>query len=213
MRHRIRSAPRGLRRGFNLVELLIALAITSALLVATLVALDASFKAYQRTTEYASTHTVARLTMNRMLTLIRTGREFGPFPLNPLDSTIKEDYIQFRTPKRYDSGGTQIGGDEIVELRHDPLNERLLITVDGTSYILLDGVVNQYDPPTSDEEADRVKPFTLEYELGRKLYRATIDLTVIPDDNVSTDIDNNSANTSEDQIRLVATAMPRISAY
>ena len=38
--------------------------------------------AYQSTTEVASTHTIARLTMNRMLAMIRMGDEFGPFPVN-----------------------------------------------------------------------------------------------------------------------------------
>jgi hypothetical protein len=54
--------------------MLIAMAITSALLSATMVALDASFMAYQSTTEVASTHTVSRLAMLRMMTLIRTGQ-------------------------------------------------------------------------------------------------------------------------------------------
>ena len=113
---------------------------------------------------------------------------------------IEVDYIQFYTPPP---------DVRLLELRHDPTNERLLISVDGTSYVLLDGVINRYDPPTSTSEDDRIKPFTLEYEFGRKLYRATIDLTVVPDDNQSTTIDGTNA----DQIRLVATAMPRISAY
>ena len=65
---------RTLRRGFNLVELLVALSISATLLTATMVALDASFKAYQMTTEVASTHTIARLTMHRMLALIRTSK-------------------------------------------------------------------------------------------------------------------------------------------
>ena len=43
------------RRGFNLIELLIALAITASLLTATMVAIHASFQAYQTTTEVAST--------------------------------------------------------------------------------------------------------------------------------------------------------------
>ena len=88
---------RGGRRGFNLVELLIALAISSALLAATMASLDASFTAYQTTTEMASTHTVARMTMHRVLGLIRTGQEFGPFPINPQDTLVEEDYIEFFT--------------------------------------------------------------------------------------------------------------------
>ena len=66
------------RRGFNLVEVLIALAITATLLTATLAALDASFRAYQATTEEVSTQSIGRIVMHRMLTLIRTGTDFGP---------------------------------------------------------------------------------------------------------------------------------------
>ncbi len=76
------------RRGFHLIEMLIALGITATLMAATMVALDASFMAYQTTTEVASTHTIARLTMLRMLTLIRTGLQFGPCPVNPQDTFV-----------------------------------------------------------------------------------------------------------------------------
>ena len=51
--------PHRARRGFNLLEMLIALALTAALMAATMVALDASFMAYQTTTELASTHTAS----------------------------------------------------------------------------------------------------------------------------------------------------------
>ena len=52
---------RGGRRGFNLIELLMALSISSVLLTATMASLDASFTAYQTTTEMASTHTIGHL--------------------------------------------------------------------------------------------------------------------------------------------------------
>ena len=45
------------RRGFSIVEMLIALAITATLLTATLAALDTSFKSYKVTTEGARTGT------------------------------------------------------------------------------------------------------------------------------------------------------------
>ena len=94
-----RQTVRNLRRGFNLVELLIALAITAALLAAVMVALQASFVAYQTTTEVASTHTISRLIMSRMLTMIRTGSEFGPFPVDPLETLITSDEMQFMMPE------------------------------------------------------------------------------------------------------------------
>ena len=188
------------RRGFNLVEMLIALAITAALLTATMVALDASFMAYQATTEEASTHTISRLIMNRMLTLIRTGQEFGPFPVNPQDSLVQDDFIQFLTPN-----------GEVLELRWVELEEALYVIrdpggIDEEWHLLLEGVVRQDDP---NNPGDYIRPFTLEYKLGRRLYRATIDLTVVPDDNMSVTLDGDNQRV----IRLVASAMPRTEVY
>ncbi|MCZ6811585.1 MAG: prepilin-type N-terminal cleavage/methylation domain-containing protein [Planctomycetota bacterium] len=187
------------RRGFNLVEMLIALVITATLLTATMVALDASFMAYQATTEEASTHTISRLIMNRMLTLIRTGREFGPFPVNPQDSLVQDDFIQFLTPN-----------GEVLELRWVEVEEALYVIRDPGGlnewHLLLEGVVRQDDP---NNPGDYIRPFTLEYKLGRRLYRATIDLTVVPDDNMSVTLDGDNQRV----IRLVASAMPRTEVY
>ncbi len=191
---------RCVRRGFNLVELLIALGITAALLTATLVALNASFMAYQSTTEVASTHTIARLTMNRMLTMIRMGSEFGPFPTNPLESTVTSDFIEFLTPQ-----------GEIMTLEFDDAAGALLVTVTDpdtgidNTYTLLEGVIRQ-----TDEDGDDIAPFTLTYEKGRNLYRATIDLTIRPDDNMSLSIEGDNSGQT---IRLVASAMPRTATY
>jgi prepilin-type N-terminal cleavage/methylation domain-containing protein len=193
------------RRGFNLVELLIALAICAALLTATMVALNASFTAYQMTTEVASTHTIGRLTIERMQALIRTGTDFGPFPLSSRDSIVHSDYIEFRTP------GTELNPEgQIMTLdwRQDEEALYVVITDPGSGvdseYLLLEGVVPQYD-----EEDQLIHPFTLEYELGRSLYRATIDMTIIPDDNMSVEIEGDN----QQPIRLVASAMPRSAAY
>ena len=76
-------------------------------------------------------------------------------------------------------------------------------------HLLLGGVIAQYDPVGSSDEADRIPPFTLEYESGRLLYRATINLMIEPDDNLSTDIDQSGMQ----QIHLVASAMPRSAVY
>lgn len=184
-----------IRRGFNLVEMLIALAITGALLSATMIALDASFMAYQTTTEVASTHTISRLIMNRMLTLIRTGQEFGPFPIDPQESIVNSNFIQFFLP---DENGNL--GDLLTLTWEDaPVNTLFITVTDGaggeTTYPLLEGVT--------------ACGFTLEYELGRILHRATIDMTIVPDDNMSVSLDG--VNTKP--IRLVASAMPRATAY
>jgi hypothetical protein len=181
------------------VELLIALAITAALLTAVMTALDASFMAYQSTTEVASTHTISRLTMSRMLTLIRTGipTEFRPLPANPLTDVVESDFIDIGLPD----------GD-VLSLEWDEDEEALYVMInqDPTQrHLLLEGVIAQFDDTTGDQ----ISPFTLEYERGRSLFRATIDLAVVPDDNMDVQLDGNSTET----IRLVASAMPRTTAY
>lgn len=205
-----RFAGRSMRRGFNLVELLMALAIAAALLTATMVALNASFTAYQATTEVASTHTIGRLAMSRMLTLIRTGSEFGPRPALPTQSVVFSDFIEFRMPN---------GEIMTIVWREEPgswdgmnfsLGEALYVIVPdsngvATPYVLLEGVKAAYD-----EDNQRIAPFTLEYEKGYKLYRATIDLTLQPDDNMNVNLDGDN---SSQLLRLVASAMPRNSTY
>ncbi len=172
--------------------MLIALAITGALLSATMVALDASFMAYQSTTEVASTHTVSRLIMNRMLTLIRTGQEFGPFPADPQQTFVYSPEIQFYIP---DENGAL---NDLITLSYVPGDETLYVMINNDpakTYPLLEGVTDC--------------EFTMEYELGRILHRATIDMTIVPDDNMSVDLDGNNVR----PIRLVASAMPRATAY
>jgi hypothetical protein len=174
--------------------MLIALAITAALLTATMVALDASFMAYQSTTEVASTHTIGRLTMHRVLALIRTGVDFTPVPDDPRDTIRQSDYLDILTPD----------GD-VVSIEWREADEALYVVVNGQEALLMEGVVAQYDPDTG----DRIPPFTLEYELGNVLHRATVDFAIVPDDNMSVEMDGDS----QDVIRLVASAMPRLSAY
>jgi prepilin-type N-terminal cleavage/methylation domain-containing protein len=191
-------------RGFSLIELLIALAITGALLTATMVSLNASFMAYQTTTEVASTQTIGRLTMHRMLSLIRTGQDFGPFPTNPLETTVRSDFMEFVTPEG------EVMALQWVQDGQGLLENNALYVVlsPGTAqeqaHLLLEGVMPQYDG-----DGDLVLPFTLEFERGRNLYRATIDMTISPDDNMSVMLDG----ANEQVIRLVASAMPRMSAF
>ena len=199
---RTASRRRAAGRGFNLIEMMIAMAITAVLLVSVMVALHASFMAYQSTTEVASTHTIARLVMHRMLTLIRTGQEFGPFPINPQDSIVASDEIEFLTP---DGDLIRIEWFEVADPPTHPLPLTLYVVINnGTPQPLLEGVIVQ-----PDGSGGHVAPFTLQYELGRHLHRATIDIAVVPDDNMSVATDG--VNTQ--QIRLVASAMPRIVAY
>ncbi len=201
--HPPRTARRRSARGFNLIEMLIALTITATLLASVMVALHASFMAYQSTTEVASTHTISRLVMHRMLTLIRTGQEFGPFPVNPQDSLIASDVIDFLTPSG-DLIQIEWIDEEHTDQDHPVANALYTVINNGTPYVMLEGVI-----PQVDDAGFPVPPFTLEYGLGRKLHRATIDITVVPDDNMSVTIDGDN----QQEIRLVASAMPRIAAF
>ncbi len=189
-----KRARRVVRRGFSLVELLIALAITAALMVATMTALDASFTAYQTTTETASTHAIGRLTVDRIQAMIRTGQGFGPLPLVPSPTTLKSDYIDIVTP-----AGQQI----TIEWQSSA--EALYVIVDGDEHLLMEGVIAQTDPDTG----ETVAPFTLEFASGRQLYRATIDFLIVPDDNMSVVLDGDSEQT----LHLIASSMPRSLAY
>jgi len=179
--------------GFSIVEVLIALTISSMLLTAVMVALDASFKAYQSTTESASRHTIARLTTHRVLAMIRTGSEFGPFPVNVItDPIIESDFIEFIT----------VSG-ELIRLEYRELDEAIFVIQDpdGTPVetVLLTGVIPQYDG------GNRIPVFTMQYAIGPKLYRATVDILVGAD----SDIDLSLEGDDVPPLRLVASTMPR----
>ncbi|MCH2161450.1 MAG: prepilin-type N-terminal cleavage/methylation domain-containing protein [Phycisphaerales bacterium] len=183
------------RRGFSLIEVMIALAISAALLSATLVALDASFRAYQSTTEEVSTHSIARLVMHRLLTMVRTGTDFGPYPEDPRIRVIQSDFIQFKSQ----------GGD-VVTVRWNSSEHVLTYEVEGHSPVeLLGGVIG-----TRDGEGQLVSPFILEYADGRRLYRATIDFTIEPDDLMDLDIEGDR---EDNDIRMVGSSMPRLEAF
>lgn len=189
---------RCIRRGFSLIEMMIALVITATLLSATFVALDASFMAYQETTEVASTHTICRLVMHRMLTLVRTGKDFGPFPVNiGVDTTIESDFLEFYG-----------ANDQLMRLEWNSIDQSLYIVMidevgNETPALLLENVTQE------DEFGNYIPPFTMEYVKGTQLYRATIDLTLTPDDNMSVELEGDNT----DVLRLVASAMPRSQTY
>ncbi len=179
-----------------MVEVMIALAITASLMSAVMVALDASFRAYRATTESASRHTIARLTMHRILALIRTGSDFGPFPENVItDPIITSDTLEFT-----DNAGNVLRieyrvDDEAFYVIQDP------DTLDETETILIAGA-----PPQFDAENERILPFTLQYQVGPKLYRATVDIMVSGNDE---NIDLAMEYEDAPPLRMVASAMPR----
>lgn len=177
-------------RGFSLVEMLIALAISAALLVAVLSALVASFRAYQATTEQASTHVVGRVIMHRMMALVRNSVDFGPLPEDARDRYVVTDEFVF-----VDEDGREIA------LRLDRAASALLMQVDDAAeQLLLEGVRGPVD-----SAGEAIGAFTLEFENGTTLVRASFDLTVDADDNASVALEGDEVV----PIRLVGSTAPR----
>ena len=189
-RQKLGCACRRSRRAFSLVEMLIALAISAALLVAVFAALTASFRAYQATTEHSSTHVVGRVIMHRMMAMVRNGIDFGPIPEDPRDRYVASDQIIF------------VGDDDReITLRLDRATSALLMQINnGPEQLLLEGVRG----PT-EVGGEAIGAFTLEFENGTKLVRASFDLTVDADDNASVALEGNEVV----PIRLIGTTAPR----
>lgn len=200
--HRIPS--RALRRGFSVVEMLIALAITASLLTATLVAFDASWRSYRYTTEAASSHVVSRIVVTRLLTMVRTGSQFGPFPDDVLDAS--------QNPLTSNSMEFISEADRIAGNNHITRIERRAAEAPNGPYelwyVVLDGST---EPATVVDQRPLLRNvaeamFILEYEPGPRLKKATVDLTVNPNDDQAI-----AVKVGEDTptIRLVASAVPR----
>lgn len=193
------------RRAFSMIELLIALTITATLMTASLAALDSGFKSYKQTTEGASTQVVSRIVMHRIMSMIRNGTEFGPYPVDPLDAAqnpVRSTFIEFV------SVDDQTTGERIVirlERRDAPQG--------ANSPFELWYVEMRYNGETLASTTSRPLitelqsiQFTLEYDVGPRLQRATVDMTVQPDDTqgftVATDL-------NVPAIRLVSSVSPR----
>ena len=215
------------RRGLSLIEMMIALAISATLLTAAMTALDTMFKGYKQTTESASTHVVSRIVMTRLLGMVRTGTDFGPAPSNVLASSqnpLAADYFQFiskvdvngvpqemvRVDFRYPglepelrSWGVSSGAPAIDPDNPPPSGPGELW------YVRLDPSVN---PPSVLEEHPlltgvRSAVFTMEFDIGPRLTRGTIDMTIEPNDSQDLTI---GADSVAQTIRLVASAAPRM---
>lgn len=190
-------------RGFSIVELMIALSISALLLTACLVALDSSFKSYESTTESASTHVVSRMVMHRALAMIRSGEEFGPYPVGVLNPTqINSEYVEFVSFK-----------DDALGQRQVTRLERVPDLAAGANMFQL--VFKRWDYLNGAQVGYVEYPlirnllaanFTLEYDRGPRLRRATIDLTIRPDDDQAVAI---ATDVEAPVLRLVASTSPR----
>lgn len=207
-------------RGFSVIELLVALTISATLLTATMAALDAMFKGFQQTTDSASTHVVARIAVNRLLGMVRTGDEFGPIPVDVLDAAqnpLAADYFEYVSARDESGNATEatriefrFPGQEALLRTWTPGEEpeppEFEVTGPGDLWIVL------VDLASGEEEEYILLPgvrsaeFTLQYDIGPRLMRATIDLVVEPQ--VQDDIEVTTGAIPA-TFRLVASAMPR----
>lgn len=186
-------------RGFSIIELLIALVVTSTLLTATLAALDASFKSYTITSRSASTHVVSRIVMQRLMAMIRNGDEFGPYPVNPLlTPSIESDWMEFVSYNNAVTG----------ERRVTTLSKQE--TEDGFDLVY---TLSTFEGETlvSEETRPLIRgltqlKFVMEYDVGPRLQRVTVDMVVQPNDLQDAAA---TANLEAPTIRMVASASPR----
>jgi len=200
-----RSTGRINRSGFSIVEMLVALSITATLLTATMVALDSSYKSYKITTEGASTNVISRMVMHRVMTMIRTGDNFGPYPVDPLDTAqnpVSSNEMEFETFR-----------DDATDRWRIVRLERWTATIAAQGPFELWYV--QIDFTDGVESAREQRPlitgvedvsFTLEYDVGPRLARATVDFTVRPNDFQEASFQNDLETPT---IRLVSSVSPR----
>jgi prepilin-type N-terminal cleavage/methylation domain-containing protein len=218
---------RGGRCGFSLIEMLMALTISASLMSATLVAFDGMFKIYDTSTTSASNHVVARIAVSRLLGMMRTGSDFGPFPADVLNSDVNplhSDYFEFASAT--DSVTGAIEQITRVEFRLPGLAAALRTwgMSDGPPLLDSDGDgegdtmgpgelwVVVIDPSTAEQQeflmlSDvRSVAFQLQYDIGPRLVKGTVDITFEP-----TLASDNTVWTpaTPESVRLVASAMPR----
>jgi hypothetical protein len=187
-----------------MVELLIAFTISALMLTACLVALDGTFKSYEHTTESASTHVVSRLVMTRVMAMIRQGQEFGPYPLGVLQPTsIDSPYIEFVSLDDPATGQRQVTRLEKVA---DTAQEgSFVLKYKRTDYV--NGVqVATFNYPLIRNV--KAAAFTLEYDVGPRLTRATVDLTIEPED-ARNNVTAIATDLHVPVLRLIASTSPR----
>ncbi|HMO27554.1 MAG TPA: hypothetical protein PKB10_14935, partial [Tepidisphaeraceae bacterium] len=112
----------------TLVELLISLAISAALLSATGIAIDASFKSYSANQITTDLTQRTRVALHRILSELRTTAEHEPLTEDQQDlfatgvEAIDSGIIMYRAD-----------GSEL-RFHHDPTTRQLIATLEGTQH-------------------------------------------------------------------------------
>jgi len=202
---RSRATPARRRsRGMGLIELLVALAISAALLTSVAVAIDASFKAYAANQTNAQLMQRARLAMNRITTYIRATSQHLP------DDNAAQD--QFESGLVTQASAIRMMLDETngvifrqagQQLQMVPFTISGNVLSEGTPHVLLEGVGSgdftiRFEPQRSTQSA----------KVGGRydqLKRASISLTIRPV--AKTTVTGESA--SGEAVTLSTSIMPR----
>lgn len=195
------------RLGVGLVELLISLAITAALLTATAVALDASFNAYRTNQENGDLTQRARLAMHRMLTEIRSTQDHEP---------AADDLASFRAGVVIDTTAIRIytGPHHAIEYRHEghQIIRQTFARVSGAwtsddPRVLLDGVApGNFTITMEPQRSAGAARAGLSFD---QLRRATIRLTVQHANPQTT----RSEVVGNQSVTLVSSVVPRRNAW
>ena len=187
------------RRGIGLIELLVALSISAALLTATAVAIDASFKAYAINQEQSDLTQRSRLAMYRMTTMLRQTKLHAPHTAAlsaqfATGATVTDNGIDM-----FDLAG------QSVTYRYDSTNKQLLAVVGGASHVMCDGVqafTVRMEPMRSTDSIKTGGSWDL-------LKRASIVLTVKTTSHTSVEGEGIGKQT----VTLSASVMPRRNAW
>lgn len=193
------------RKGIGLVELLVAMAISAALLTSVAMAVNASFKAYAVNQSQGQLMQRARMAMNRMVTYIRATNEHRPDDDAALDN-FESGLITSAGSIRMmlDSTSGMIFRQTGNELQMVPFSVAGNTLTEGNPRTLLHGVGTSdfritFEPQRS---AVSVKTGSPTYD---QLKRASIVLTVRPTSNTSVKGEEQQGQT----VTLSASIMPR----
>jgi type II secretory pathway pseudopilin PulG len=164
-----RAARRG---GITMVEMMLAVAISSTLLAAVGVAIDASFRANTVNQDQSNLTQKSRLAMNRIISEIRTTTSHSP-----VTAAAQADFDLGRVTT--DTGIEMLIGDETalvaVKYQFDPVAKVLKYTApNGTKYVAVTNVEAfsvKFEPMKSQEAQQTGMPFD-------QLLRATVLMTV-----------------------------------
>ena len=193
------SRPRMIRRrfrsGLGLAELMIALAISAALLTATAFALDTAIKAYRINLQQAALLQNARTAMNRILTTIRRTKLHAPDT-----AALRTQFAASTTVT-----GTAIdmfdANNNLLVFRYDTAAKCINLIANGVSHPLIHGVEDfsvTMKPMRSAASAKINGPWDL-------LERATMQITVRTADQNTMDVESPDSI----QVTLSASVMPR----